>query len=40
LIRHPSELQQDVLEILQRELKAHFHRPNDDSSEPRHLSKR
>jgi tetratricopeptide (TPR) repeat protein len=27
LIRHPLELQQDVLEILQRELEAHFKRP-------------
>jgi tetratricopeptide (TPR) repeat protein len=39
LIRHPSELQQDVLEILQRELEAHFNRPN-DSSEARHSPKR
>jgi hypothetical protein len=39
LIRHPSELQQDVLEILQRELEAHFNRPN-DSSEAKHSSKR
>jgi hypothetical protein len=27
LIRHPLELQQDVLEILKRELEAHFSRP-------------
>lgn len=29
LIRHPLELQQDVLEILHRELEAHFNRPSD-----------
>ena len=28
LIRHPLELQQDVLEVLQRELDAHFKRPS------------
>jgi hypothetical protein len=29
LIRHPMELQQDILEILQRELEAHFKRPKE-----------
>ena len=32
LIRHPLELQQDVLEILQRELDAHFNRPSERPS--------
>jgi len=34
LIRHPLELQQDVLEILQRELEAHFSRPSGAPSRP------
>jgi len=29
LIRHPLELQQDILEILARELEAHFKRPSE-----------
>ena len=29
LIRHPLELQQDVQEILHRELEAHFNRPSE-----------
>lgn len=32
LIRHPMELQQDLLEILQRELEAHFKRPKEVST--------
>jgi hypothetical protein len=35
LIRHPLELQQDILEILQRELEAHFKRPEGASGNPR-----
>ncbi|MGB5220496.1 MAG: hypothetical protein WBN60_05675, partial [Polyangiales bacterium] len=31
LIRHPLELQEDVLEILSRELEAHFKRPSEPS---------
>jgi tetratricopeptide (TPR) repeat protein len=34
LIRHPLELQQDVFEILKRELEAHFSRPPGPPSQP------
>ncbi len=36
LIRHPLELQQDVLQILHRELEAHFKRPKGESARPKH----
>jgi hypothetical protein len=40
LIRHPLGLQEDVLEILSRELEAHFNRPKDESSGMKFLPKR
>ncbi|MBW1905529.1 MAG: hypothetical protein JRJ24_09520 [Deltaproteobacteria bacterium] len=40
LIRQPLELQQDVLEILNRELEAHFNRPKDESGTTKFSPKR
>ena len=40
LIRQPLELQEDVLEILNRELEAHFNRPKGEFSGMKFLPKR
>jgi len=40
LIRHPLGLQEDVLEILNRELEAHFNRPKDESADTKFSPKR
>jgi len=40
LIRHPLGLQEDVLEILNRELEAHFNRPKDESAGTKFSPKR